>query len=337
MYRILALLIAVALALTAVPGPAAAQQPKLKLAQAVHALSFAPVYVARSKNFFRDEGLDVEVLLMQGGTPTLQALTGRSVEFIDTSSGDVGVAYTKGIKLLAVQNTINQTMELVVSRKLVDEKRLTRRSPLAERVKALKGITIGVTGFGAASDIFVRFILKKYAAMDPAKDVQMVQIGGTPSQMAALKANKTQAFLSSPPPGPQAEHDGYGYVLIPPTDVAEFREFVHEVLVVRRDYAEDHPEIVEKVARAISRGNNLVLDNIEEAKKLVAEHFPKMAPEVLNVTMDAIRPQVRRDGRMTEAQWKNVSDLIYEGGMVKQRLDTKEGGIWTNRYIKMSR
>jgi ABC-type nitrate/sulfonate/bicarbonate transport system substrate-binding protein len=57
------------------PAELRGQTPrKVKLTIPVVALSMTPVYLAQAKNFFSEEGLDVDVTSTGGGGPDIRAL-----------------------------------------------------------------------------------------------------------------------------------------------------------------------------------------------------------------------------------------------------------------------
>ncbi|MBI2370841.1 MAG: hypothetical protein HYV08_11505 [Deltaproteobacteria bacterium] len=77
-----------------------------------------------------------------------------------------------------------------------------------------------------------------------------------------------------------------------------------------------------------------MLDQPEESRRALALHFPKIHPAVFGVSLERIRKRLVRDGRMVEAEWRNLMALSLEAELLKRPLDTKEGGFWTNRFIR---
>ena len=61
----------------------------------------------------------------------------------------------------------------------------------------LKGKSIGISRFGASSDLATRAVLKKFG-MNADKDVALIQTGSTSERMAAMKAgSRGRSFAPS--------------------------------------------------------------------------------------------------------------------------------------------
>jgi len=72
----------------------------------------------------------------------------------------------------------------------------------------LKGKRLGVSRFGALSDLVIRHYLRKFG-LDPAKDVTIIQIGGIPELLAAMKAGAISGGSLSPPVLSAAKKAGF--------------------------------------------------------------------------------------------------------------------------------
>lgn len=89
--------------------PSDAQAPrKVKMTIPVIALSMTPVYLAKAKGFFVEEGLDVEVIPTSGGGPDIRALIAGDVDFSFTTGDQVIVAHQEGKPLLMVMSGLNK-------------------------------------------------------------------------------------------------------------------------------------------------------------------------------------------------------------------------------------
>jgi NitT/TauT family transport system substrate-binding protein len=310
---------------------ASGELQKVRLAQSVAVMSFAPLLIAYDRNFFGYNGLSVDFVTLQSGATALQAVIGGSIDLSDSASTEVVGAKAKGADLIAVQNTMMMTLQVCVRKDWAEAHGITPDSPLADRLKGLKGATIGITGPGAVSDRAFRYLLIKYGGLDPDVDTTFTQVGGGSAIPAAIDANQIQASLQSPPNCGQTQN---GEVLVEPGDVPTFKNYVHEVFYGNRDWIESHPDIVKKVATATSMGNNYILKYPDQALKILQDTFPKVDPAIIEQGFrNTILPQVTQDGKMTAEMWDNTNTVLLDAGIIDKPLSTEEGGLWTNEYI----
>jgi NitT/TauT family transport system substrate-binding protein len=304
------------------------------MAQSIPALSFAPLYVARDLGYFEQQGVKLEFTELQSGATAIQAIVGGSVDVVDSASTEVAAAAAQGLPVIAVQGTVNMTLEVCASKKLIDSKGVTTSSPLQQRMAVFKGTTIAITGPGAVSDNAMRWLLQKYGGLDPNRDANLVSVGGASAMSGALQQDRVQGFLLSPPNCELAAKDGSAVVLVKPSEIPEFTNYVHEVLYTTKDWANKNKDLLTKTATALSMGNNYMLQYPNESIALLQKTFNQVDPQIVADSLKTIvLPQVPKDGKMTEAMWKDTNTVLFESGLVKQPIDTKEGGIWTNEYI----
>ena len=310
---------------------ASGELQSVKLAQSIPSLSFSPLIIALDRNFFGYQGLKTEFVELQSGATALQAIVGGSIDLVDSASTEVASAIAKGTGIQAIENTIMMTLQVCVRKDYAEKAGVTADSPLADRLKALKGATIGITGPGAVSDKAMRYLLIKFGGLDPNTDTTITQVGGAAAMSGALDANQIQAFLLSPPNCAQTKE---GMVLVEPGDVDTFKNYTHEVLYGLKTWIDANPEIATKAATAIAMGNNYILQYPDEALKILQAQFSKVDPSVVeNAFNKTILPQVKEDGKFDAAMWDNTNTVLVDAGIIDKAVDTAEGVVWTNKYI----
>jgi ABC-type nitrate/sulfonate/bicarbonate transport system substrate-binding protein len=141
MHRILkAAFIAVLAIFLALPGEITAQQSELAdvtVATAVGNLAYSAVWVAEQLKYFEQEGVRAKITVAGGGAPCQSAVVGRSTHFCASSSEGLVLAKQEGASLIAVQaHNRNVTLGIAVRKAIADKHKLTRESPLTERLKA---------------------------------------------------------------------------------------------------------------------------------------------------------------------------------------------------------
>ncbi|MBI2348739.1 MAG: ABC transporter substrate-binding protein, partial [Deltaproteobacteria bacterium] len=232
--------------------------PEVTIATAVSNFAFAALWVAERLKYFEEEGIRAKITVAGGGSPCQTAVVGRSVNFCASSSEGLVLAKIEGAPLIAIQaHNRNLTLSVTVRKAIAEKFKVTRKSPIAERMKVLTQLgPLGATSPGAVSEQIIKFLVGKIKG-NPDK-LKFVYLGG-PQLGSSLMNNVIDAFALSPPSGELTEAAGKGYVLIPLGlgEVAELTNYPYEVLMARPDFAEQNPNLAKAAARAISRAGAL--------------------------------------------------------------------------------
>lgn len=315
--------------------------PEVTVATAVSVLAFGAVWVAEQLKYFEQEGVRAKITVAGGGSPCQAAVVGRSVHFCASSSEGLILARLEGAPLIAVQaHNRTLTLGLTVRRDIVDKFKLTRESPLEERLKLLPSLgTIGATSPGAVSEQIFKYLVKRVGG-SPEK-LKFVFLGGT-ELPASLMNNIIDAFAQSPPGPETTEAQGKGYVLIALSrgEIPELRDYPYEVLMARPDFAEKNPQLARAVARAISRGGALFHTNPQAAKAALRAHRfsnpQRLNDAVFELSISLIKDAMPKWGDMTEEGWEKVLNFSIGAGILKdpsKAPSAKEGVLWTNKYV----
>ncbi len=316
-------------------SPKAWAQIRVSIAQAQDLLPFAPAYIARSRHF-KEMGVEANFEILSGDGPVAAAVTGGSTQFALGSSGGMLNIAAKGEDVMAIAGVTYQTIDFIFNREWARKKGVDKKSPLKARIQALRGAVVGGTSPGAISDTLTQYLLR-WAGLDPEKDAEIVPMGGIAPRLAALESNRIQAMPVSPPGGQQAEKNGYGIVLIPAADLPGFNRQIHPVLYARKSWLAGNKETARRVATALARANNFLLDNFEESVRIIESFFNKLPRDVLEPGLRAVQAQTIRNGIMQAAELTKTVELLTTIGAVKGTVDTKEGSFWTNEYNDFSR
>ena len=152
------------------------------------ATGFAPSWVTADKGIWKKHGLDVELIYLRGGSRTVSALIGGSVDFILGSDLGVTTAILQGASLTRVGVTTNTLGHSMVTQ------------PNIKNVRDLKGKVIGITpGRDAAYARVVKLLRDN--GMDAGKDVTFLSVGdgGPAARVAALSSGVIHATMFTPP------------------------------------------------------------------------------------------------------------------------------------------
>jgi NitT/TauT family transport system substrate-binding protein len=135
---------------------AAAKSATIQLAFCSQLLCVPPYEVTRDGGYFRDEGLDVQLVYMRGSTAAMQALVGGAVDYGATSFDDVLQAFNRGADIRRFYSTARLPLAaLAIAPNRVAE---------INSFKDLEERTIGIVSRGGIAEALTLFLMKKAGA-----------------------------------------------------------------------------------------------------------------------------------------------------------------------------
>lgn len=210
------------------------EKPSLRIGLPVEATSFLPIYVAQAKTWAA-QGLDVSLVSFRGDAEVSQALAGDST--------DINVQSTNG--LINMINAGQPVIGFYAGFWQADFAWLS--VPSVKRWEDLKGKTVGVSTFGSLTDALTRYALRRHK-LEPEKDVQIVQAGGTPSAYQALKSGRISAAIISPPFKWQGPEEGLNLLATESKDIAP--QWPKHVFLTKTKFLKENPNTIAAVLRA---------------------------------------------------------------------------------------
>ena len=300
----------------------------------VVAHSMTPVYVAQSKGFFTDEKLDLDITSTGGGGPDIRALIAGDVEFSFTTGDNVILAQQEGKRLLMVMSGLNKVfINWAMHKEAAKAKGISESTPLTDKIKALKGLTVGVTNPGALTAHLAAFVIRK-AGYNPQQDVQIIPIGAGPTWLAALENRKVDVALTAPPVPETAISRGFAIMLINNAkgEDPSIPEFLMENLITRPDTVAKDPDLIRKMVRALTRANQWALKNTpEQVADALKPSMSATAPDLLLAGVKSVLPALSPDGRTTERSFQTTQDILEQAGILKKRAPYAE--LVTNEFL----
>jgi NitT/TauT family transport system substrate-binding protein len=201
----------VALACGVLAGPPAPAQPKpapVKIG-VLKLTSSAPIFVGVEKGFFREEGIEPELVYFQAAAPIATALAAGQLDV--GATGLTAALYNivlGGEKLWIVADKGREwpgyPLVAIVVRTDLWEGGL-------RSIRDLKGRRIGVTQLGSTFHYHIGNILEKDGLS--LADVKIVPLQAMPATMEALKGKQVDAILVPQPFPGAAEAQGFGRIM----------------------------------------------------------------------------------------------------------------------------
>src|SRR5256712_3692642 len=128
---------------------------KVRLSISAVDISFLTSGVASKRGFFRDEGLDVEIIRMNANV-SVTALSTGDIDYTMIFASVVRGAL-RGMPMRVVASFMDSSTHLLIAR------------PEYKTIRDLKGKTLAVSNYGATSDVAARMMMKQ-GGVDPEKE-----------------------------------------------------------------------------------------------------------------------------------------------------------------------
>lgn len=211
---------------------------RVRMGLAARSTTSMPYFVAKERGFFREEGLDVELIVMQA-IQTIQATMGNSTQFASATGSAVSSA-VRGLDMRVILAVTDQpSFDLIVQ-------------PEITSVQQLRGKKIGTGGVGSLAEILARRILIAHKVRP--EEVAILATGPSHVTYLALKAKAIDAAPLQMPLTFTAQDEGFRK-LVSAADV--FRS-VQGGLATTKAMLTEQPELVTKVVRAMMRAIRLI-------------------------------------------------------------------------------
>ena len=252
----------------------AADRPLQKINVAFSSISgnMAPLWVTQDKGFFRKNGLDVQVILIESGTTTAQALVAGDISFATLAGPAVIQSNLRGADAVMIAGIVN-----TLTFQLFTEKGITRPDQF-------KGKSVGVTRYGSATDFAMRYALDKYG-LDANKEVAILQLGNVPALLAAMEAGKIQGAMLSAPTSLRAKKMGFPML----ADLQMLGlEYQHTSVATSRPLIKSKPDLARDFMRAYVEGIHYAKTHRKETLDVLAKYLRTDDKEVLDDTYESI-------------------------------------------------
>src|ERR1044071_2622653 len=294
-----------------------AQLTRLKTSYSALTANMAAYWLAKDAKIFEKHGLNVDVVLIESGVTTVQALTAGETQ-IAMGGGTVAVSSNlAGSDIISIASIESRLPYALLAQKEI------------KSIDQLKGKRLAVSGFGSASDLAARLILQRYG-LTPDKDVTLLQTGGTSTRLSALSKRSIDCTVLTPEFFNVGKKAGFT-ILVDPTqyDIP----FPQLEVITTRAFLKAQPDLATRYLRAIIEGIHMVKNNPEPSIRTLAKYlkiddrealedvyrlYKEIYPQVPHVSPAAIQTQLtwmaEKDPRAKTAK----PEQFIDGSILKE-------------------
>jgi NitT/TauT family transport system substrate-binding protein len=277
---------------------AAAEARKVTLSYSAVSMTWFPVKVAVERGFFRNEGLEPQLIQMNGNVATVALANGHIDFSLNISPVLNGAMQGLGTKLVAGLNS-RPFFSLVVR-------------PEITSAAELKGKVFAVASFGNTQAILTEKHLQHLGLKKG--EYQLLALGATPARVAALEKNIAQGSLMPLPSNVQLENKGYRLL----GNTAEIVTHPIAGIGVHEDKIKKEPDLIKRVLRATLRSLQLLQTHPKETTKILMEWTRISEKDALRA-LDLAKPGFSKNGLISD------EDLSIEWGFIQQQ--TKKANV----------
>jgi NitT/TauT family transport system substrate-binding protein len=254
----------------------------------------------RDKGYYREEGLDVELILMSAPFASRALLSG-DVE-VATVGGAGLPPLLSGAPLRFVFTTYSKPMFWLYSKAEI------------RSVKELKGKRVGVSGIGSGPDSLLREMLRR-DGLEGGRDVAILSLGVMPMIFNGLQSGVVDAAMLSPPVTFRADESGFREL------IAFNRQDLVEPqgsILVRDNFLQSDPATLEKFVRSTYKGFLYIKQNRSGTIPILGRYLQVKEDLAAKAYDQVVRPAMTQDGTLGEELQKKAVEHVLK------RLDVKE-------------
>jgi NitT/TauT family transport system substrate-binding protein len=273
----------------------AAPMPKVTImVGGLEKVIYLPFRLTESLGYFKDEGLNIELINEAAGQSAEEALIAGEIQ-------GVGGFYDHTIDI----QSKGKSLESVVQMAGIPGERLMVSNKLKDKIKTLadlKGHTIGVTGLGSSTNFLANYLVTKGG--HTGKDYTPVPVGAGQTLIAAMQQGKIDLAVTTEPTVSLLISKNIASVLVDMNTVEGTKEalggnYPATSLYMANAYVKDHPDVVQHLANAFVHCLNWMSSHTPEeiADKLPKEYYAGDKDMYLTALKSTL-PMFTKDGKM---------------------------------------
>jgi ABC-type nitrate/sulfonate/bicarbonate transport system substrate-binding protein len=269
--------------------------------------------IAQKEGYLKEEGLEAQLLSIRGEIAIRTTLAGE-VDFF-TNAGSALAAAVRGVPVKIV--TVFQDKpgwDLIAQ-------------PDIKSVAQLRGKNIAVMSPEGSLAVVAREILRKNG-IDPAKDVNLVTMGGDEVRFPALQTKSIQATLFNTAMSLKAQKEGFTKLAM----ASDYANLIEGGLSTSNDRIKQGPDKIFRFIRAALKGLNFFVAKREPSIKYMTEALRMNDRELINAIYDIQAKLVLRDGFTDDKVLQSMIEEMKK--TTKVQRDIKISDIFDLTFVK---
>lgn len=276
-------------------------------------ISVFALIIAQKEGYMKEEGLNVELLSIRGEIAIRTTLAG-DVDFF-TNAGSALAAAVRGIPVKLV--TVFQDKpgwDLIAQ-------------PDIKSIAQLRGKNIAIMSPEGSLAVVAREILRKNG-LDPAKDVNLVVMGGDSVRFPALQTKAIHATLFNTGMSVRAQKEGFTKL----GNASEYANLIEGGLATSSDKIKQNPEKIFRLVRGAIKGMSYFVGKREPALNYMMDALRLKDRELATSIYDIQTKLVLREGFSDDKALQGIIEDMKR--TTKVQRDIKVGDVFDLSFVK---
>jgi ABC-type nitrate/sulfonate/bicarbonate transport system substrate-binding protein len=269
------------------------------------------VYFAVEKGFFKQEGLDVEVLPHPGSTLVVRALLAKQVDIALTDPGSTFNALANSAPVKIISGPVDRGTDSVVAESSISS------------VRDLRGKRFAISDPGGQQHNQIRLLAGK-AGINP-DEIQFLAVGGPNDRAQALLLNRVQATsMTILILRPILDAIDSGKIKVIANLGQEFPDIPLAYNITRDDLTKEQSAALSRFLRAEIKGYRWAHQYPEQAALIANKYIPAVDPVVMSRGIRELSKAWGLNGGVSVNSVESAQKLLVQMGVLKQPMATKD-------------
>ena len=286
---------------------------KVTLAEVAHTVFYAPMYVAIEKGYFKEYGIDVNLILTSGADKVTAAVLSGDADIGFCGSEATIYVYNGGEKdyLKTFSQLTQKDGAFIVSREKINNFKLDD----------LKGKSIIGGRAGGMPEMTLEYALKQNN-IDPRNDLDIDTSVAFPAMGGAFISGQGDFVTLFEPTATMVEKQGYGYVV---ESVGKIGGNVpYTSFSARNSYIKENKNTIKNFDKAIQKGLNYVHNHTDlEVAKVVLKQFPDTSLNDLESSIKRYRKNNTwpKTTKFSKESFNHLQDIMIDYGSIDKKVN----------------
>lgn len=280
------------------------------------------VYVAKELGYFKDAGLDVDII---------QPPEGGALSLVAAGKAEFGVSFQEEI---ASAITADSPLDVVAVGAILQHNTSGIISLKKDNITSPKGMENKVYATWDAP--VEKAILKRVITKDGGNYDKVKMVPSTVTDVvSALQSNINAVWVYYGWDGIATKVKGLDTNFFAFKDIDPVLDFYTPVIAASPKYLEQNGDTAKKFLAAVAKGYEYAIEKPEEAAKILVKNAPEVDPALATASQkylaDQYKAEVKQWGYIDSKRWDGFYTWMYNNQLIPKKIEAGKG--FTNAYL----